>query len=89
VGNSIVVSGLLLLIVVANLIFERWRTYPLALPYAGIIVSAMLAYFIPFARSSVQKRGRARNGCYITTGMRSLVLITIGLYVGSWIARRK
>jgi spermidine synthase len=134
VVNSIVVSGLLLLIVVANLIFARWRTYPLALPYAGIIVSAMLAYFIPlrvllfenvgvrvmvatlllclpvlfaglvFIRSFADVRfsgaalgwnliGAVLGGMLETvsqaTGMRSLVLITIGLYVGSWIARRK
>jgi hypothetical protein len=134
VVNSIVVSGLLLLIVAANLIFERWRTYPLALPYAGIIVSAMLAYFIPlrvllfenlgmrvmvatlllclpvlfagmvFIRSFADVRfsgaalgwnliGAVLGGMLETvsqaTGMRSLVLITIGLYVGSWIARRK
>jgi hypothetical protein len=47
VVNSIVVSGLLLLIVISNLVFERWPSYPLAVPYAGILISAMLAYLIP------------------------------------------
>ena len=47
VVNSIVVSGLLVLIVISNLIYERWKSYPLALPYTGIIVSAMLAYVVP------------------------------------------
>src|SRR5258708_25424223 len=47
VVNSIVVSGLLALVVIANLVFERWPSYSMAIPYAGIILSAMLAYFIP------------------------------------------
>jgi hypothetical protein len=47
VVNSIVVSGLLVLIVIANLIFERWPSYSLAVPYAGLIISAMAAYFVP------------------------------------------
>jgi hypothetical protein len=47
VVNSIVVSGLLVLIVISNLIFENWKSYPLVLPYAGIVASAMLAYVIP------------------------------------------
>lgn len=47
VVNSIVVSGLLVLIVIANLIFERWPSYSVAVPYAGVIFSAMVAYLIP------------------------------------------
>ena len=47
VVNSIVVSGLLILIVFANLIFERWNSFPLAFPYIGIISAAVLAYLIP------------------------------------------
>ena len=47
VVNSIVISGLLVLIMGANLIFEHWPSYPLAVPYVGIILAAMLAYFIP------------------------------------------
>ena len=134
VVNSIVVSGLLLLIVISNLIFERWKSYPLALPYAGIIVSAMAAYFIPlrallfehlsvritiatlslclpvlfagmvFIRSFSDARfsgaalgwnliGAVLGGMLETisqaTGIRALVLIAIGLYMGSWIARAK
>lgn len=47
VVNAIVVSGLLVLIVIANLVFERWPSYSLAVPYAGIIVSGILTYVIP------------------------------------------
>jgi len=47
VVNSIVVSGLLVLIVIANLLFERWPSYSMALPYAGVIISAMVAYLMP------------------------------------------
>jgi hypothetical protein len=47
VVNSIVVSGLLLLIVIANVIFERWPSYSMAVPYAGVIFSALAAYIIP------------------------------------------
>ena len=45
--NSIVVSGLLVLIVLANLVFERWSSYSMAIPYAGLVLSAMAAYFVP------------------------------------------
>ena len=134
VVNSIVISGLLLLIVMANLIFERWKSYPLALPYVGIIVSAMLAYIIPlrvllfehlglritiatlflclpvffagmvFIRSFSEARfsgvalgwnliGAVLGGMLETisqaTGIRALVLMAIGIYIGSWIACRK
>jgi len=47
VVNSIVISGLLVLIVISNLVFERWPTFPLAVPYGGIALSLILAYFIP------------------------------------------
>jgi spermidine synthase len=47
VVNSIVVSGLLLLIVIANVVFERWPFYSMAVPYAGVIFSALAAYIIP------------------------------------------
>lgn len=130
--NSIVVAGLLLLIVISNLIFEAWKSYPLAVPYLGIILSAIPAYFIPirallfehlavriviatlllclpvlfagmvFIRSFSEAHfsgaalgwnliGAVLGGMLETvsqaTGIRSLVLIAIGLYVGSWIAR--
>jgi hypothetical protein len=45
--NSIVISGLLVLIVIANLVFERWPSYPLTVPYVGVVLSLILAYFIP------------------------------------------
>ena len=134
VVNSIVVSGLLVLIVISNLIYERWKSYPLAIPYTGIIVSAMLAYVIPlrallfqnfglriavatlllclpvlfagmvFIRSFSEASfsgtalgwnliGAVLGGMLETlsqaTGLRSLVLIAVALYIGSWLARRK
>jgi spermidine synthase len=134
VVNSIVVSGLLALVVIANLIFERWPSYSMAIPYAGIILSAMLAYFIPlrtllfesvslrtivatlllcmpilfagmvFVRSFADMRfsgealgwnlfGAVLGGMLETvsqaTGIRALLLMTVGLYLGSWIARNK
>lgn len=134
VVNSIVVSGLLVLIVVANLIFEHWPAYPLAMPYMGVIVSALVAYFLPlrslllpgltlriivailclclpvlfagmvFVRSFSERHfwgaalgwnlfGAVLGGMLETssqaTGLRSLVLVSIGLYVGSWIARNR
>lgn len=132
--NSIVVSGLLLLIVISNLIFEVWKSYPLALPYVGIVVSAMLSYLIPlrslmfehlgarimistvllclpvlfagmvFIRSFAESQfsgpalgwnliGGVLGGMLETvsqaTGIRALVLIAIGLYIGSWIAHSR
>jgi spermidine synthase len=134
VVNSIVVSGLLALVVIANLIFERWPSYSMAIPYAGIILSAMSAYFIPlrtllfesvslrsivatlllcmpilfagmvFVRSFADMRfsgealgwnlfGAVLGGMLETvsqaTGIRALLLMTVGLYLGSWIARNK
>jgi spermidine synthase len=134
VVNSIVVSGLLVLIVIANLVFERWPSYSLVIPYAGIICSAMLAYFVPlhtllfqslslritvailclclpvffagmvFVRSFSDLRfsgaalgwnlfGAVLGGMLETssqaTGIRALVLMSVGLYVGSWIARNR
>jgi hypothetical protein len=130
--NSIVVAGLLLLIVISNLIFEAWKSYPLAVPYIGIIVSTLPAYFIPmrsllfehvgariviatlllclpvlfagmvFIRSFSEARfsgaalgwnliGAVLGGMLETvsqaTGIRALVLIAIGLYIGSWVAQ--
>jgi SAM-dependent methyltransferase len=129
--NSIVVAGILLLIVISNLIFEAWKSYPLAVPYLGIIVSALPAYFIPmrsllfehvgariviatlllclpvlfagmvFIRSFSEAHfsgaalgwnliGAVLGGMLETvsqaTGIRALVLIAIGLYIGSWVA---
>lgn len=134
VVNSIVVSGLLALVVIANLVFERWPSYSMAIPYAGIILSAMLAYFIPlhtllfesvslritvatlllcmpilfaglvFVRSFADMRfsgealgwnlfGAVLGGMLETasqaTGIRALILMTVGLYLGSWVARNK
>ena len=134
VVNSIVVSGLLILIVFANLIFERWNSFPLAFPYIGIISAAVLAYLIPlrallfhdlivrivvatfvlclpvlfagmvFIRSysEVSFSGAALGWNLIgavfggmletisqATGLRALLLIAVGLYLGSWFARKK
>ena len=132
--NSIVVAVLLLLIVISNLIFELWKSYPLALPYIGLMASALPAYFIPlrallfenlgariviatlllclpvlfagmvFIRSFSEAHfsgaalgwnliGAVLGGMLETvsqaTGLRALVLIAIGLYIGSWIARSR
>jgi hypothetical protein len=134
VVNSIVISGLLVLIMAANLVFERWPSYSLAVPYVGIILTAMLAYFIPlrvllfeslllrctvatlllclpvlfagmvFIRSFADAQfsgvalgwnliGAVLGGMLETvsqaTGLRALVLMAVGIYVGSWVALRK
>jgi hypothetical protein len=134
VVNSIVISGLLVLIMGANLIFERWPSYSLTVPYVGIILAAMLAYLIPlrvllfeslflrctvatlllclpvlfagmvFIRSFAEAHfsgvalgwnliGAVLGGMSETlsqaTGLRALVLIAMGIYIGSWVARRK
>jgi Spermine/spermidine synthase domain len=134
VVNSIVVSGILVLIVIANLIFERWPSYSLAFPYTGIILSALLAYFMPlrallfqslslralaailvlclpvlfagmvFVRSFSDLRfsgaalgwnlfgavlGGMLETCSQAIGIRALVLMSVGLYVGSWFARNR
>jgi len=134
VVNAIVVSGLLALVVIANLVFECWPSYSMAIPYAGIILSAVLAYFIPlhtllfesvslritvatlllcmpiffagmvFVRSFADMHfsgealgwnlfGAVLGGILETTsqatGMRALVLMAAGLYLGSWIARNR
>jgi SAM-dependent methyltransferase len=47
VVNSIVISGLLLLIVAANLLVERYRRIPVRWAYAGIFASMLAAYLIP------------------------------------------
>jgi len=48
--NSIVVAALLLLIVAANATVSRFPSIPLALAYAGIVVTAAVGYFIPMQR---------------------------------------
>ena len=50
VVNSIVISGLLLLIVGSNLVAEWQPTFPMALAYVGIFVSMLAAYLIPVDR---------------------------------------
>ena len=47
VVNSIVISGLLVLIMGANLTYERWPSYSPTVPYVGIILAAILGYLIP------------------------------------------
>jgi Spermine/spermidine synthase domain len=134
VVNSIVISGLLVLIMGANLIFERWPSYSLTVPYVGIILAALLAYLIPlrallfeslflrftvatlllclpvffagmvFIRSFADAHfsgvalgwnliGAVLGGMLETisqaTGLRALVLIAVGLYIGSWVARSR
>jgi hypothetical protein len=124
----------LVLIMGANLIFERWPSYSLTVPYVGIILAALLAYLIPlrallfeslflrftvatlllclpvffagmvFIRSFADAHfsgvalgwnliGAVLGGMLETisqaTGLRALVLIAVGLYIGSWVARSR
>jgi Spermine/spermidine synthase domain len=132
VVNSIVISGLLVLIMAANLIYERWPSYSLTVPYAGILLAAVVAYLVPlrvllfesfflrctvatlllclpvlfagmvFIRSFAEAHfsgvalgwnliGAVLGGMLETisqaTGLRALVLIAAGIYIGSWIAQ--
>jgi len=57
VVNSIVISGLLLLIVVANLVFGKWRSYPVALPYGAILLWGLVVYMIPVRSLLVPSAG--------------------------------
>jgi SAM-dependent methyltransferase len=48
--NSVVVGGLLLLIVAANIVVQRFPAFPYLASYAGIYVSIAIAYFVPLGR---------------------------------------
>ena len=50
VVNAVVVSGLLCLIVAANLIYSAWRRIPLWLAYAGLFVSLVVMYAVPLEK---------------------------------------
>ena len=50
VVNAVVVSGLLCLIVAANLVYEAFRRIPLAVAYAGLFLSLAVMYFVPLER---------------------------------------
>jgi spermidine synthase len=50
VVNAVVVSGLLCLIVAANLVYGAWRGCPLWLAYAGLFVSLMVMYTVPLEK---------------------------------------
>jgi hypothetical protein len=50
VVNSIVISGLLLLIVASNLLVEWQPKIPVEIAYAGIVLSMFAAYLIPVER---------------------------------------
>jgi spermidine synthase len=50
VVNAIVIAGLLLLIVAANLMTEWVPSFPIDLAYVGILASILAAYFIPVER---------------------------------------
>jgi spermidine synthase len=47
VVNSIVVSGLLLLIVAANLVYDRFPSIPVGFAYAGLFVSLLVSFVVP------------------------------------------
>lgn len=50
VVNAVVVSGLLLLIVGANLAYGAWRRVPLWIAYAGLFVSLAAMYTVPLEK---------------------------------------
>jgi SAM-dependent methyltransferase len=50
VVNAVVVSGLLLLIVAANLLYGAWRGVPLGMAYAGLFLSLAAMYAIPLEK---------------------------------------
>jgi len=50
VVNSIIIAGLLVLIVAANLLVEFKPLFPVNLAYAGIFVSLAASYFIPLQK---------------------------------------
>jgi hypothetical protein len=47
VVNAVVVSGLLCLIVAANLVYSLFRQMPLAVPYAGLFLSLAVMFTVP------------------------------------------
>ncbi len=50
VVNAIVVSGLLCLIVAANLVYRSWPRLPLSLAYAGLFLSLAVMYAVPLEK---------------------------------------
>ena len=50
VVNSIVVSGLLCLIVAANLVYQAFPKIPALLAYAGLLVSLVMLYAVPMEK---------------------------------------
>jgi SAM-dependent methyltransferase len=50
VVNAVVVSGLLCLIVAANLVYSAWRSVPPWLAYSGLFVSLVVMYAMPLEK---------------------------------------
>jgi hypothetical protein len=50
VVNSIVISGLLCLIVAANVVYEQLRNFPPRLAYAGLFISLLISFLVPTDR---------------------------------------
>lgn len=50
VVNAVVVSGLLFLIVAANLVYSAWKRVPLWLAYTGLFVSLAVMYVVPLEK---------------------------------------
>jgi len=50
VVNAVVVSGLLCLIVAANLVYGGFSKFPLSLAYAGLFVTLAVMYFVPMQK---------------------------------------
>lgn len=45
--NAVVISGLLFLIVAANMIYDHWKRFPLWLAYTGLFLSLAAMYTVP------------------------------------------
>lgn len=48
--NSIVISGLLCLIVAANMIYQRFPRLPVQLAYGGLFLSLLVSYIVPLEK---------------------------------------
>ena len=50
VVNAIVVSGLLCLIVAANVVYQKWPGFPLRLAYVGLMATLVMMFVVPTER---------------------------------------
>jgi len=77
--NSIVIAGLLVLIVLANVLVDAWKTIPNGLAYAGIFLCTLIAYFVPleklFFQSFAMRAFAATLALCLPVGFASIVFI--------------